>query len=934
MGTAGVRRLGATATLTFLFTDIEGSTALLGRLGEATYARLLAEHHRLIRDSLAAYGGNEMTAMGDGFFAVFTSPRACVSAVLEMQRELAARDWPEGEQVRVRMGVHSGEAAETAAGLVGLDVHRAARLAGVAHGGQVVFSASAAALVRDVVPDGAALRDLGPHRLKDLGRPEQIFQLQAPGLQPEFPPLRSLDNPALPNNLPAQPARFVGRERELSELRRLVEDSRLVTLTGAGGAGKTRLAIQLAAELLDGSGEGVWLVELAPVSDEDAVVSMILDVLGMAARSGQSPLDILVSGLASQHALIVLDNCEHLIGACAKVADAILRRCHEIRLLATSREPLGIAGETIYRVPSMSLPDEDGDTGEVDPYGSDALALFAERAAAQGAGVVLDRAAAPLVAQICRRLDGMPLAIELAASRLRALSLVDLSDRLDQRFRLLTGGSRNVLPRQQTLLATVDWSYSLLTSPEQQLLRRLSVFVDGFQLEAAEAVCADGDLDMFGVTDLVVSLVDKNLVVAEPADGALRYRLLETIRQFAAERLIESGGSEADELSQAHCRYFLSVAETASAEFAGREQVRWIRRLNAEQGNIWRAVDYAAGAADVPEGTEQVLRFGTALVRYWAENARRKRALGVLVPVLDRPEARADPALRSTALASTAMIARGIDTELALRLGEEAMEIAAQLAEDRLLIEAGHVLCCILYFAGMPERGITYGEAAVQRARRLGDDGLLGPSLVFLLMCSDQVQPDRTEALTAEAIACVERSGDQDLAGGLYNNAGVSSLRKGDLSSARGFLQRAEEAHRAVGRHNPTLMINLGWVLRLEGDGAGAAAAFRRALRECHRFGNSPDIPYATLGLACHACDTGDWRRAAVLHGFADAFLGSSGEPWQDPEDVFRQQSLDEVRGHLGGADFEAEYGRGTSLDLRSAIDLALNTGPDKAARG
>jgi len=927
MGTAGVPTLGVTATLTFLFTDIEGSTALLGRLGEAAYASLLAEHHRLIRDSLAAHGGNEMATQGDGFFAVFTSPRACVRAVLEMQREFAARHWPGGEQVRVRMGVHSGEASETATGLVGFDIHLAARLAGVAHGGQVVLSSSAAALVRDFLPVGASLRDLGLHRLKDLERPEQIYQLQAAGLRSEFPPLRSLDNRVLLNNLPAQPARFVGRERELSELRRLVEDSRLVTLTGPGGAGKTRLAVQLAAQLLDGSADGVWLVELAPVSNEDAVASTILDVLGMATRSGQSPFDILVTGLASQRALIVLDNCEHLIGACAKVADAILRRCPEIRLLATSREPLGIAGEAIYRVPSMSLPDEDDDTGEVDLRGSDALALFAERAVAQGVGFVLDRASAAIVAEICRRLDGMQLAIELAASRLRALSLADLNNRLDQRFRLLTGGSRNALPRQQTLLATVDWSYSLLTAPEQKLLRRLSVFVDGFQLDAAEAVCAGGDLDVFAVTDLVASLVDKNLVVAEPADRALRYRLLETIRQFAAERLIEWDRSETDELSQAHCRHFLSVAEAAGAGFGGCEQVRWIRRLNAEQGNIWRAVDYAADAHEVSEGTKQVLRFGAALVRYWAENAQRERALGVLVSVLERAEAKADPLLRSAALASAAMIARGVDMELALRYGEEAMEIADQIGEDRQLIKAGHVLCCILYFAGMLERSISYGEAAVERARRSGDDGLLGPSLVFLLMCIDQVQPDRTEAMTAEAIACVERSSDQSLAAVLYNNAGVHSLRKGDLPSARRFLQGAEEANHAVGRRNSTSMINLGWVLRQEGDEAGAADAFRRALRGSHRVGDRPDISYATLGLACHASDTGDWRRAAVLYGFADAFLGSSGEPWQDPEDIYRQQSLDKVRAHLGEADFEADYGRGTRLDLRSAIDLASNWG-------
>ena len=275
------------------------------------------------------------------------------------------------------------------------------------------------------------------------------------------------------------------------------------------------------------------------------------------------------------------------------------------------------------------------------------------------------------------------------------------------------------------------------------------------------------------------------------------------------------------------------------------------------------------------------------------------------------------------------MIARGVDMKLALRLAEEAMEIADQLGEDRLLIEAGHVLCAVLYFAGRPERGMAYGEAAVERARRSGDDGLLGPSLIFLLMCVDPVQPDRTEALTAEAIACVERSGDQNLAAGLYNNAGVSSLRKGDLPSARRFLQRAEEANRADGLRNSVPMINLGWLLRLEGDEAGAADAFRQALRDSHRAGNRPDIPYATLGLACHASDTGDWRRAAVLFGFADAFLGSSGEPWQDPEDVFRQQSLDEVRARLGDAGFEAEYGRGTRLDLRSAVDLALSTGAD-----
>jgi class 3 adenylate cyclase len=303
-------------TLTFLFTDIEGSTALLRRLGEGAYAEILAAHHLVIRSGLAAHDGEEVDTQGDGFFAVFSSPKACVAAVAQMQQAIAAHGWPAGEHVRVRMGVHTGEASQTAAGLVGLDVHRAARVAAVAHGGQVLVSESAAVLVRDWLPAGTGLRDLGVHRLKDLGRPEQIFQLCMAGLPGEFPPLRSLGNPALANNLPAQLATFIGRERELSRVRALVGSSRLVTLTGAGGSGKTRLSLQVAADLLDGSGDGVWLVELAAVSDEDAVVPAICETLGLAAGRGQPDLETLVDALAPQDVLIVLDNCEHLIGGC------------------------------------------------------------------------------------------------------------------------------------------------------------------------------------------------------------------------------------------------------------------------------------------------------------------------------------------------------------------------------------------------------------------------------------------------------------------------------------------------------------------------------------------------------------------------------------------------------------------------------------------
>jgi predicted ATPase/class 3 adenylate cyclase len=909
-------------TLTFLFTDIEGSTALLRRLGEGVYAQVLADHHSLIRSALAAHGGEEVVTEGDAFFAVFSSPRACVAAVAEMQQALEAHRWPEGERVRVRMGVHTGEAAQTVTGLVGLDVHRAARVAAVAYGGQVLLSETAAALVRDALPPGTALRDLGVHRLKDLGRPEQIFQLDVAGLQAEFAPLRSLGNPALANNLPAQLATFVGRERELSDVRRLVGSSRLVTLTGAGGAGKTRLGLQVAAELLDGSGDGVWLVELAAVTGEDAVAPAIRDALGIAAQPGRPALETLLDAMAFQDLLIVLDNCEHLIGTCAKIADAIVRRCPRVHLLATSREPLGIGGEMIYRVPSLSLPGP-GEHGFPAPGASDAVALFVERAKEQGIGLPVDEETGPLVVSVCARLDGMPLAIELAAARLRSLSLRALHDRLDQRFSLLTRGSRAALGRQQTLQATVDWSYSLLNEAEQLLLRRLSVFAEGFDLDAAETVCGFGDIEAFDVTDLLGSLVDKSLVVAEPSGGALRYRLLETIRQFAAERLAEAGHSEAAVVAAAHCQYFLQAAEAAAPHLVGPEQGTWFARLDTEQANLRRAAEHAASD---PDGTTQVFRFGVALNSYWLARSRAEEELALLAPVLERPDARADPGLFLAALANAALAARSIDVTTARRLGEQAVELARELHHDRLLIQSLASLCGNYYFAGQPDRGLPLGEEAVERARQLGDDVLLAASLTGYLLCSDVITPARSEQLFAEAIACTERSGDALIASFLHNNASVHALRAGDIPAARAHLEQAIRAMEANGATSHQVLVNLGWVLRQEGDPDGARSRFEAGLRLSRRLGDRSGLAYATLGLACIAADLGDQHRAAELHGVAQAFLDRTEEPWQDPEAGYRQDGLDQVRTSLGQEQFERAYAQGRAFSLDQALDLAFGT--------
>jgi predicted ATPase/class 3 adenylate cyclase len=910
-------------TTTFLFTDLEGSTSLLGRVGEDVYASVLAVHHALIRSALAAHDGTELTMMGDGFFAAFSSPRECVAAVLEMQQAIESHDWPAGEHIRVRMGVHTGEAEQTVVGPVGLDIHRAARIAAVAHGGQVLLSESGATLVRDWLPDGTALTDLGVHRLKDLGRPERLFQLAGRGMQSSFPPLRSLENPTMPNNLPAELSTFIGREVELNEVRSLVESSRLVTLTGAGGSGKTRLALQAGAELLDGTGDGVWLVELAAVADPGAVPSSIASVLRVGPQPGRPVLDTLADALVPQRPLIVLDNCEHLIGACAATADAILRRCPRAHLLVTSREPLGIAGETIYQVPSMSLPADDAGSGPApgEPPGpSDAVALFVDRARKQGVSLTVDDHTGPLIASICRRLDGMPLAIELAAARLRVLSLADLGDRLDHRFRLLTGGSRAALPRQQTLLATVSWSYSLLEEAEQLLLRRLAVFPESFDLAAAESVCAFGAIDRLEVLDLVGSLVNKSLVLTEHGPDALRYRLLETIRQFAMERLTEGGTDEAATVNAAHCAHFLSVAEEAGTHLTGPDQGRWYARLDADRANLLHAAHYAAS----PGGsTRQALRFGGVLRRYWMSRSA-EEAASMVKPVLARPDARSDLRAWVDAAITALDVWPGSDIQAGIRSAPQVIELARQVGEPALLIEALSWCCGMFYFTGEPEKGNPFGAEAVELARQTGDDVLLGSSIMAYLMCRDLTDPEDGERLYAEAFACVQRSGDRLTAYLLHNNASVHAIRAGDYAAARFHLQEAAQASAEIGEHSHSVPVNMGWVMRHDREFEAARATFEAALRTSRRIGDKTGLAYCSLGLACVAGDLGDWHRGAELHGAAQTFLDRLGGLLQEPEGQYRQESIDAIRACLGAERFDAAYAEGKALSFDDAIALAL----------
>jgi predicted ATPase/class 3 adenylate cyclase len=510
-----------TGTVTFLFTDIEGSTKLWEKHPEAM-RQALRRHHALAAAEIEGCGGLVIKRQGEGdsTFAVFPRAPEAVNAASRLQQALLAEAWTTPEPLRVRMALHTGDAEPQDEDYFGPAVNRCARLRAIAHGGQVLLSTATAELVTDELPAGASLKDMGAHRLRDLQRPEQVFQLLHPDLPEAFPRLRSMDNPEVPHNLPQQLTSFIGREREMAEVKRLLGENRLLTLTGAGGTGKSRLALQAAADLMDEYTDGVWLIELAPLADPALVPQAVASVLGVKEEPGKPLGQTLIEWLKPKQLLLLLDNCEHLLLECARLTESIIQSCPRVRILATSREALAVPGEQSLRVPSLSLPPlVDGgrsgtrEVGGIDGSGSqpvrsinyqppppmrapainqyESVRLFADRARlAQPAFAITERNA-PAVAQICNRLDGIPLAIELSAARVKAMSVESIAERLDDRFRLLTGGSRTALPRQQTLRALIDWSYDLLDEQEQTLLRRLSVFAGGWTLEAAEKVCSD-----------------------------------------------------------------------------------------------------------------------------------------------------------------------------------------------------------------------------------------------------------------------------------------------------------------------------------------------------------------------------------------------------------------------------------------------------------
>ena len=819
-----------TGTVTFMFTDIEGSTRLLQALG-AGYPDVLSEHHRLLRGAVDGAGGVPVGSEGDSLFAAFDSPTAAVGGAVAAQRALAAAKWPEGTTVRVRMGLHTGEGLVRDGSYVGIDVHRAARIAAAGHGGQILLSDATRALVAQTLPPGVELRDLGRHRLKDLAEPEHIYDTVIDGLSSEFPALRSLE--AAPNNLPTQLTSFVGRAHEVAEARRLLATTRLLTLTGPGGTGKTRLSLQLAADAVADFADGVCFVALGPIDDPDLVAPAILVALGLRESPNEPTASRLIEHLRDRQVLLILDNFEQVLPAAGLVGD-LLKASPRLSIIVTSRATLHLYGESEFAVPPLTLPAAGADLDPASISRYEAVALFIQRATAVRPDFQVTAANAPAVAEICSRLDGLPLAIELAAARVKLLPPQALLARLGQRLDALEAGSRDLPARQRTLRGAIAWSHDLLDVPARRLFARFSVFVDGASLNAAEAVCGDAGID---VLDGLAGLVDQSLIRQEEAEGEPRFTMLTTIREFALERLIASG--EAETMGERHAAFFLQLAEASAPGLTGPDQKRLLDELARENGNLRAAVNWSVERAE----PETAMRLGSALWRFWQMRGMLQEGTAALERVLAVPDPEGHKLVRAKAL-----------------------EAAGSVAYWR---------------AEMP-KAMDYYEASLALCREVGDKSAIANALynVGFPTLVSRGDIDKSRRAFEECLAMYRELGDQPMIARVLWGLGNAYYFSGDNVNARDTLVEDVELLR-----NMSDPFSLNWALHTLGlaySGLGETVTQSQPLwREAlGRFAGVGDISGITIMLgdfAILANVEGKPLRAVRLLAAADRLASTGG---------------------------------------------------------
>jgi predicted ATPase/class 3 adenylate cyclase len=851
---------------TFLFTDIEGSTRLWEGQPDAM-REALARHDGAARRVVEEHGGSVVKMTGDGVHAAFIDPSHALAAAIALQDEIGAIAAAIGLDLRVRCGLHAGAEAMRDNDYFGASVNRAARIMSVAHGGQVLLSQVVAALAADRLPQGATVRDLGLVRLRDLSRPEQVFQLLHPKLRADFPALRSLES--APNNLPHEMTSFVGRARDVAGVRALVGRNRLTTITGMGGLGKTRLARHVGAEMLDDFPDGTWLIELGEITDARLVPQAVASVLQVQEEAGREVIDGLARHLRDRKALIVLDNCEHLLEACATLAKRLLAAASAVKILATSREPLHLAGESAYILPALDVPDLRAPFEPAVLMRNEAARLFVERALAARSDFTLTLENSAQLAAICHRLDGIPLALELAAARVRTLSLSALAERLSDRFKLLRAGDRTASPRQQTLQALIDWSYGLLDGPERALMRELSVFAGGWTLEAAEAVCRCDD-----VLDLLARLVEKSLAVHDADSG--RYRMLDTVRQYARERLEESG-LQADVRAR-HFTYFRERVQSTQTALAGADVSQALATLEADFDNIVAALTFAGAAP------ETRLQLANDMKRYW----------------LHRGLLQAGLQLTLDALANAAM--------------------APSSQRNRAMFTVGQ----LHYLMGRYAQARQYLTETLDHARQLGDVAAI-PALLQSLGMAAQGEGDRSGArrYLEEALGIARQGRDKRRIAAAMNALAQLELAAGNMPAAASLLedvvQLSTEASDvetiAIG------LLNLAIVSISRNAPQEACVLLRRILPIAATL-RSMRIEQSLLEVCAGlAAANDDLRRAARFYGASECQAGKMGLRRNPADEAFLAPLVQRARQHLGETRFEEEARAGAQLPAPEVVE-------------
>jgi predicted ATPase/class 3 adenylate cyclase/DNA-binding CsgD family transcriptional regulator len=838
----GVSELLPTGTVTLLLADVEGSTRLWETEPEKMTAAL-AQLNRTVTETVAAYGGVRPLEQGEGdsFVTAFARASDAVACALTLQRAPLA-------PIRIRVGIHTGEIQlRDESNYAGPTINRTARIRDLAHGGQTVLSGATEPLVEDRLPDGVWLTELGSYPLKGVARPERVVQLCHPDLRNDFPPLR-IRQVALSHNLPTQLTNFIGRQAEMAELRQLVADNRLVTLTGAGGAGKTRLAVEVTSRLTAEFRDGVWYVDLAPITNPAVAPVTVARTLGLPDQPGLSTLELLVRFFRDKTMLLLLDNCEHLLDACGALVTELLSQCPNLTVLTTSREPLGVPGELSWRVPSL-------------PFAHEAIELFTDRARRARPDFIVGEDNTALVQEICERLDGMPLAIELAAARIRALSLHQILDSLHDRFRLLTGGARTAVRRQQTLRASVDWSHALLTEPEQVLFRRLAAFAGGFDLDAAYAVGASTEIEQFQLIDLLGLLVDKSLIVADEIHGAMRYRLLETVRQYGLEKLGESG--EADTVRARHRDYYTAGAAALASQAPG-EGMPLIQWAEAEIDNLRAAHTWSRETAEVGPALELV----SSLHQFWLTRGRFREGLAAFDAVFDDElydVTDIAPAILVRAVADAAILAVWASVPASLQRAEKALAVARELDDQRLIARC-LMGCGMLSFY---DAGPYFAEA-IDLARASNDLAVQYQLRAYqTFACSVAGSPIESQAAGEEGRDLADAFGDKFMS--RYCRVFLSGAlgMQGKLAEAvHASRLMVEEARMAEDRPTETFgLITLAQALAFQGDAAAAHTAAQAAVEAAAAIGGfHEDTAYVSLASAAlaggdaaaakHACDS------------------------------------------------------------------------------